>query len=131
MQPVVVLLITFLLLLFAFAIIARKGRELRKNQPLPPVSLQAYLEAADGKRYAINPASAFYAGNDPGSDVVISGANQAYEICIFYHRNRFAFQTPAKVPRVRVNGELQLAGYLFDGDELTVAGERFVFRTGE
>jgi hypothetical protein len=128
------ILITIILLVglfvIAFIVIARKGRELRKNQPLPPSANQAFLEAADGKKYSIHPGTPFYVGNDSSSDVVVSKATQPYEMCIFYHRKRFAFQTPSGIPGIRVNGEEQLAGYLFDRDVVTVAGEDFVFRTG-
>ena len=129
-MSILISIILFLaLFVAAFIVIARKGRELRKNQPLPPSTNEAFLEAADGKTYSIHPETPVYVGNVASSDVVVPNANQSYEMCIFYHRKRFAFQTPSGIPGIRVNGEEQLAGYLFDGDVVTIAGEAFVFRT--
>jgi hypothetical protein len=124
------LLVFFALLMFAFLFIARKGRELRKNQPLPPTANEGFLETQDGKRFLIKPGTPFYLGNSLSSDVVLAGAEQSFEMCIFYHRKRFAFQTPSGIPAIRVNDEEQLAGYLFDGDVITIAEETFVFRSG-
>jgi hypothetical protein len=130
-MSILISIILFLtLLVLGFILIARKGRELRKNQPLPPTTSKAFLEAGDGKKYPIHPDIPFYVGNVSSSDVVVSTGTQPYEMCIFYHRKRFAFQTPSGIPGIRINGEEQLAGYLFDGDVLTVAGENFVFRAG-
>ena len=131
MSVLIPLLLFIALLVFGFIIIARKGRELRKNQPLPPKANEAYLETRDGKRYPIKSEAPFYVGNSSSSDVVLPEAIQPYEMCIFYHRKRFAFQTPSGIPGIQVNGEEQLAGYLFDGDVITIAGEMFVFRSSE
>ena len=131
-MSIFIFLILFIaFLVFGFLWIARKGRELRKSQPLPPKAKDAYLEMPDGKRHPILPGTPFYVGNSSSSDVVLPEAKQPYEMCIFYHRERFAFQTPSGLPEIHVNGEEQLAGYLFDGDVITIAGEMFVFRTSE
>lgn len=128
-MPAAAILVLFLTaFVVLFFIIARKGRELRKNKPLPPKADRAYIQAEDGRRFVIQPGSPFYMGNSSSGDVQIASAKHPYEICIFYHRQRFAFQTPSGVPGLRVNDEEQLAGYLFDGDVLTIGGEKFVFR---
>ena len=115
--------------IIAFVLIARKGRELRTSRLLPPKAIAAFLESKDGTRHRLETENPFYAGNSPGNDLILADAGQEHEICIFYHRKRFAFQTPSGKPRVRINGEEQLAGYLFDGDVLTIAGESFTFRS--
>ena len=127
-----VFLVAFIALAAAvviFVYIARAGRRLRTQHVLPEESHAAWLESADGKKYQIDPSDYFYLGNHPSSQIVLATAKREYVLCIFYHRKRFAFQTPSGVPEVSVNGEEQLAGYLFDGDVLTLAGESFTFRS--
>lgn len=110
----------------AFILIARKGRRLRTTRVLPPESDQAFLEISSGEKHPVQTGSQFYIGKNPDSNVVLSSATQEYELCIFYHRKRFAFQTLSG-QEVLVNDEEQLAGYLSDGDVLKVAGETFTF----
>ena len=131
MSILLLLLLLGALVILGFILIARKGRELRKNQPLPPKTREAFLETDEGAKHSVKPGVPFYVGNSSSCDVVLSEAIQPYEMCIFYHRKRFAFQTPSGIPSIHVNGEEQLAGYLFDGDVITIAGKMFVFRTTE
>ncbi len=121
------LLFLIVISLTGFVYIARKGRELRGFRPLPEIARAAVLESQDGKRYELSQ-NPFYAGLDPTSDIVLDRAQHPFEICIFYHRGRFAFQTPGSSNGIRVNGENLMAGYLSDGDELEVTGRIFVFR---
>jgi hypothetical protein len=111
-----------------FVVIARRGRKLRTTRVLPGQATQATLEDSAGKTYSIEPATQFYMGVNPASQVVLAEGGQDYSVCIFYHRRRFAFQTYTGEKGIRVNGEEQLAGYLGDGDVLEIAGERFTFR---
>jgi hypothetical protein len=123
---IVVGLVLFAVLLFF--LIARKGRELRTRRPLPPESYKAYLESAHGKKHLLETKTHFYLGRSFDSDIVLAGARQEFELCIFYHRKRFAFQALSG-REVLVNGEEQIAGYLSDGDVLQVAGEAFTFHS--
>jgi hypothetical protein len=118
--------LSFSILLFIF--IARKGRRLRTTRILPPQADQAFLETTRRQKYSVGTASQFYIGKKSDSNIVISNAVQDYEVCIFYHRKRFAFQTLSG-REVLVNNEEQIAGYLSDGDVLKVAGESFTFHS--
>ena len=109
-----------------FILIARQGRRLRTTRILPPQTDQAFLESTRGEKYSVGTASQFYIGKKPDSNIMISNAAQDYEVCIFYHRKRFAFQALSG-REVLVNDEEQIAGYLSDGDVLRVAGESFTF----
>ena len=113
--------------ILAFILIARKGRKLRTRRVLPPESDQAFLETSTGEKHSVHSGSHFYIGKKPDSNVVVPSATQDYELCIFYHRKRFAFQALSG-KEVLINGEEQVAGYLSDGDALKVAGESFTFR---
>jgi hypothetical protein len=112
----------------AFILIAQKGRRLRTTCVLPPESDQAFLETGSGEKHPVQTGSQFYIGKNPDSNVVLSSATQEYEVCIFYHRKRFAFQTFSG-REVLLNNEEQIAGYLSDGDVLKVAGESFTFHS--
>ena len=112
-----------------FVVIARKGRALRVNQPLPPVAKHGLIEFSDNgrqtKREVVSP---FYFGNSSDSDVVLPDACANFEACIFYHNRRFAIQALTGGGPLFVNGEEILAGYLRDSDTLEISGHRFVFR---
>lgn len=100
---------------------------MRKSQPLPPVAKEAFLEWSDsGRRLEVT--SPFYFGRSQGSDVVLTSARADFEVCIFSHNNRFAFQTLEGGGEVRVNGQEMLAGYLWDGDRIEIAGQEFILR---
>ena len=71
----------------------------------------------------------FYLGISHDCNIVLPNTGQDYELCIFYHRKRFAFQALSGAGEVLINDEEQVAGYLSDGDVLKVAGETFIFRT--
>jgi hypothetical protein len=118
----------FIVLILAFILIARKGRKLRTTRVLPPEAVKAFLEISGGEKYSVAAGPHFYIGKNPDSNVVLASAHQDYEVCIFYHRKRFAFQTLSG-GGIFVNGEEQLAGYLSDGDVLEIAGESFTFRS--
>lgn len=113
------------ILIAGFIIIARKGRALRRNQPLPPPATTAHLEW-NGRIVKVE--CPFYIGNGDQSNLVLSGARASYEACIFQHTGRFAFQTLKGGGEIRVNGEEMLAGYLWDGDTLLIANEPLRFR---
>jgi hypothetical protein len=125
----VVVIIVAGVLITAFMIIARKGRALRTERVLPPQASSAFLEAVDGSRNHLEQENHFYLGRKQDSDVVLPKSKHDYEVCIFYHRKRFAFQTISDTEDVRINGEERQAGYLTNGDVLEIAGEKFVFRT--
>jgi hypothetical protein len=118
-----------IVLLAAFIIIARKGRELRRAQPLPPSATKAFVRwVEDGQTLELEVQSPFYIGRKSDSNVVLKNARADYELCIFYHKQRFAFETLNKAGVTLVNGEEQLAGYLRDEDVIQVAGCEFSFR---
>lgn len=112
-------------LLAAFVIIAGKGRALRKSQPLPPPATSAYFER-NGEVIRIE--CPFYVGNSRENNIVFPAAKVAFEVCIFRHRDRFAFQTLKGSGEIRVNGHEMAAGYLWDGDTLLIAGQTLRFR---
>lgn len=116
-------------LMIGFVIIARKGRALRRNQPLPPPAKQAYLEwMEDGKTIRLDVECPFYFGRSEDNDVILPDARQEFEVCIFAHKNRFAFQGLEQAEHLQVNGQDTLAGYLWDGDVLTISNQKFVFK---
>lgn len=112
-------------LIAAFLTIARKGRALRTNQPLPPEATHAWIEWNGAKQEVQCP---FYIGNRPDNQLVLPQAKAELESCIFYHRRRFAFQTLAGGGEILVNGQETPAGYLRDGDALSIAGATLIFR---
>ena len=112
-----------------FILIARKGRQLRKNEPLPPKVTRAYLHwSENGKSVQKEIFSPFYLGKGSDNEIVVQGARSNYEVCIFYHDHRFAMQTPEGAGEVLVNGQEMIAGYLRDGDILVIADRSFAFR---
>jgi hypothetical protein len=122
-------ILVFFALLLGFIIIARKGRELRKAQPLPPPAKTGFLRwDENGKTLEEQVDTPFYIGRKSDSNVVISTTRADYEVCIFYHNERFAFQTLDRAGEVLHNGEEKLAGYLADGDSLKIGGREFSFR---
>lgn len=126
-QFLVLGLVVLALCVIAFVVIARKGRELKTKQPLPPAAKRAILESKqDGKRVEIT--SPFYLGRSQESHVVLPSARAEFEVCIFFHHNRFAFQTLEGGGEVRVNGQEMPAGYLWDGDRIEIAGQEFLLR---
>ena len=125
----IVIIFVFLVSVSAFIIIARKGRELRRAQPLPPPAKTGFLRWVDnGKNLEEQIHTPFYIGRKPDSNVVINSVRTDYEVCIFYHNDRFAFQTLDKAGEILHNGEETLAGYLADGDVLKIGGRDFSFR---
>ncbi len=117
------------LLLAGFVIIARKGRELRRAQPLPPRAIKAFLRWEEGgKTFELEVQTPFYLGRKSDSNVVLANARTDYEVCIFYHTQRFAFEALDRAGVILINGEEGLAGYLRDGDVLRISGREFFFR---
>lgn len=113
----------------AFTVVARKGRELRRNQPLPPPAEKAYLRwQSKGRSNTLEVTTPFYIGRNAECQIVLPSARAEYESCIFYHHSRFAFQTLAGGGPILVNGEEKLAGYLWDGDSLEIAQQKFQFQ---
>lgn len=111
-----------------FMWIARKGRALRRNQPLPPPAERAYLRwEEDGQSKELEVSTPFYMGKDPASQIILASSRVAYEACIFYHNSRFAFQTLPGGGPILVNGDESLAGYLWDGDAIVIANRKFRF----
>jgi len=116
------------ILITVFVIIARKGRALRKNQPLPPRAKEAFIQwEDDGQNGKKEVAVPFYFGKSAECDVVLSNAQRDFEACIFEHRERFALQTLDGADVIYVNGSEMLAGYLWDGDVLKIKGKSFTF----
>ncbi|HET6266267.1 MAG TPA: hypothetical protein VFG11_00995 [Acidobacteriota bacterium] len=123
------LTILIVILVTAFIVIARKGRELRKSRPLPPTAKEATLEwTENGETSRIEIELPFYLGKNSDSHVVLLAAKAGFEACIFYHNSRFAFQSLDGAGIILLNGEEQLAGYLRDGDRLTIAGRDLTYR---
>jgi hypothetical protein len=122
----VVVFCLLLVALSAFIWIARKGRELRRNQPLPPEASHAFLQSsAWPNREVVAP---FYFGRSTESNIVLPAAKAEYEACIFYHNHRFAIQSLPGAAILLLNEEEIQAGYLRDGDVLEIRKEKFVFR---
>ena len=112
-----------------FIIVARKGRALRTNLPLPPEATKAVLDWNENGNHRQREVSCpFYLGKSAESDIRIAAAKSDYEVCIFYHDHRFAMQTLPGARQVMVNGEEMIAGYLRDGDELSIGDQNFKFR---
>ena len=123
---ILILAFLFFCALAVFYWIARKGRELRRNQPLPPEATYAFLQSnAWPNREVVTP---FYFGRSSESNIVLSGAKAEYEACIFYHNKRFAIQSLPGAAILRLNEEEIQAGYLRDEDVLEIGKEKFVFR---
>ena len=115
-------------LITGFAIIARKGRALRKNQPLPPRAKEAFIQWEDaGQVNKKKVGVPFYFGKSLECDVLLPNAQREFEACIFEHRERFALQTLDGADVIYVNGSEMLAGYLWDGDILKIKGKHFTF----
>jgi hypothetical protein len=115
-------------LITGFAIIARKGRALRKSQPLPPRAKEAFIKWEDaGQTTQKEVEVPFYFGKSPECDVVLPNAQRDFEACIFEHRERFALETLDGADVIYVNGSEMLAGYLWDGDVLKIKGRNFTF----
>jgi hypothetical protein len=112
-------------LLAGFVVVARKGRKLRTHQPLPPEAAQAWIEWNSRKQEVQCP---FYFGSRPDNHIVLPQAKAELEACIFYHSRRFAFQTLAGGGEILVNGQETTAGYLRDGDTLSIGGATLLFR---
>ena len=122
------ILLLLAILLAAFIIIARKGRELRRAQPLPPPATKAFLRwVEDEKTLELEIHAPFYLGRKSDSNVVLKNARADYELCIFCHNQRFAFEALDKAGIILVNGEENMAGYLGDGDVIQTAGREFSF----
>ncbi len=122
------ILVLLLILLAAFIVIARKGRELRRAQPLPPPATKAFLRwIEDGKTLELEVHVPFYVGRKFDSNIVLKNARADYELCIFFHKQRFAFEALDKAGIILVNGEEKLAGYLGDSDVIQVAGRELSF----
>lgn len=111
-------------LLAGFVIIARKGRSLRTRQPLPPEATHAWIE---WNGQTLNVECPFYLGRRQDNQLTLPRAKAELEACIFYHSRRFAFQTLAGGGEILINGQETLAGYLRDGDTITIAGATLVF----
>jgi hypothetical protein len=112
-----------------FVVIARKGRALRINQPLPAVAHAGFIEfTQNGRQRKKEVVSPFYFGKSIDCEVVLPDAGMNFEACIFYYNRRFAIQVLTGGGPLMVNGEEMLAGYLRDGDALDISGHHFVFR---
>jgi hypothetical protein len=122
MYWILAIFVLLVVLVVAFIIIARKGRELRRAQPLPPRATKAFLRwIEDGKTLELEVHVPFYVGRKSDSNIVLKNARADYELCIFYHKQRFAFEALDKAGIILVNGEEKLAGYLGDADVIQVA----------
>jgi hypothetical protein len=116
------------ILIAGFVVIARKGRALRQAQPLPPPATKAFLRwVEDGKTFELEIQAPFYLGRKSDSNLILKNARADYEICIFYHKQRFAFESLDRAGIIFVNGEEKFAGYLGDSDVIQVAGREFTF----
>ena len=122
------ILLLFIALVAGFIIIARKGRELRRAQPIPPPATTAFVRwIEDGKTFELEVHPPFYLGRKSDSNIVLQNARADYEICIFHHKQRFAFESLDRAGIILVNGEEKLAGYIGDGDVIQIAGREFSF----
>jgi hypothetical protein len=125
------LIATFLLLIIllaGFIIIARKGRALRRAQPLPPTATKAFVRwVENGKTLELEVQPPFYFGAKSDSNIVLQNARGDYEMCIFQHKQRFAFESLGKAGIILINDEEKMAGYLGDGDVIQIAGCEFSF----
>jgi hypothetical protein len=128
MYWVLAILLVFAVLVAAFIIIARKGRALRRAQPLPPTATKAFVRwVENGKRLELEVQTPFYFGSKSDSNIVLQNARGDYEMCIFQHKQRFAFESLGKAGIILINDEEKLAGYLGDGDVIQIAGREFSF----
>ena len=93
----IVVILVFLVLVLAFIIIARKGRELRRAQPLPPPVKTGFLRWVDNSKTLeeqIHPP--FYIGRKSDSHVVIDTVRTDYEVCISIIMNDLPFNLSIK-----------------------------------
>ena len=123
---ILILVLLFLGALAVFIWIARKGRDLRRNEPLPPEATHAFLQSKASPNRQVE--APFYFGRSVESNIVLPAAKADYEACIFYHKRRFAIQSLPGAEVLLLNGEEILAGYLRDGDVLEIGKEKFIFR---
>jgi hypothetical protein len=124
----ILILVVLVASLVGFIIIARKGRALRKNQPLPPPADKAFLLwNQNGHQNRMEVQAPFYFGRHLESNVVLAQAQEDYVVCIFQHNKRFAVQALPGAREFFLNGEGSLASYLWDGDELTIENQKFIF----
>jgi len=122
------ILILFIALVIAFIVIARKGRELRRAQPLPPAATKAFVRwIENGTTFELEVHPPFYFGHKSDSNIVLQNARGDYEMCIFQHKQRFAFESLDRAGIILVNAEEKMAGYLGDGDVIQIAGREFSF----
>jgi hypothetical protein len=118
-----------ILLLIAFLWIAKKGGELRRLRPLPPTSARGFVDfVRAGAKSEVEIISPFYFGTNDSCNIVIPKGKATFEACIFYHNHRFAIQSLEGAGELKINGEEAIAGYLKDGDRLTIGEEEFTFR---
>lgn len=117
-------------LLVLFVVFALKGRALREHQiTLTPKIQRATLHwTQDGDRKEVEIVSPFYFGNSQESNVVLPLSLARFEACIFFHNQRYALQSLEGAGEILVNGQEMMAGYLADGDKLTLGQSEFVFR---
>jgi hypothetical protein len=128
MYWLILILLVLLSLFAAFIIIARKGRALRRAQPLPPAATKAFVRwVENGKTFELEVQPPFYFGRKSDSNIILQNARGDYEICIFQHKQRFAFESLGKAGIILINDEEKLAGYLGDGDVIQIAGREFSF----
>jgi hypothetical protein len=126
---IVLVILVVLLLCLGFFIIARKGRALRCQHPIPPPAKQGRLHwFENGVEKTTQIISPFYLGKDPENNIVLPLAQVKFEACIFFHNERFAIQSLEGAGEILVNGQEMIAGYLFDGDQLVVGKNEFMFR---
>lgn len=117
-------------LLILFVIFAQKGRLLRqRHEALPPKIKHAVLQwIQNGERKEVEVVTPFYFGNSPESNIVLPLSRARFEACIFFHNHRFALQSLEGAGEILVNGQEVMAGYISDGDKLTLGESEFVFR---
>lgn len=117
-------------LLFLFVIFAQKGRLIRQRHETPPPKIKhAVLQwIQNGERKEVEVVTPFYFGNSPESNIVLPRSRARFEVCIFFHNHRFALQSLEGAGEILVNGQEVMAGYLADGDILTLGESEFIFR---
>lgn len=113
-----------------FVFFALRGRALRKSQEAPTSKIKrATLNwTQDGNRKEVEIVSPFYLGKSSESNIVLPGARARFEACIFFHNQRFALQSLEGAGEILVNRQEWVAGYLTDGDQITLGQSEFVFR---
>jgi hypothetical protein len=117
-------------LLILFVIFAQKGRLLRqRHEAVAPKIKHAVLQwIQNGERKEVEVVPPFYFGNSPESNIVLPRGRVRFEACIFFHNQRFALQSLEGAGEIQVNGQEMMAGYLADGDQLTLGESEFIFR---